>query len=164
MSNETETDTGRTAEALDLDVEERELVAQDVDALLPTLDGPRRARYAVLRDAVGDGHVPHDLLPALESLLELTLQTARARARYRAEGEQTLTRLYRRTPRGRELTAHLGHVNKALQTLAGQTVESMSVRMRTVGHFTLTIQTDATTLTLAARPDSVDVESIAVAS
>jgi hypothetical protein len=150
------------AATLELDEEERELVTLDLDVLLPTLDGARRQRYAQLRAAVVDGRVPADLTPALESLLELTLQTARARTRYRAEGEQTLTGLYRRTPGGRELSGHLRQVNDALSTLVGQTVESVAVRMRTVGHFTIAIQTDETTLTLVTRPDAVDVESVAV--
>ncbi len=80
------------------------------------------------------------------------------------EGEQTLTRLHTRTPGGRELSDHLRQVNEALRTLSDQTIESLSVRMRTVGHFTLTIQTDATTITLAGRPDTIDVESISVAN
>ena len=153
-----------TVAPIELDAEERELVGLDLDALLPTLDGERHARSAALRDTVAAGQVADELVPALESLLELTLQTARARARYRAEGDQTLTGLYRRTPAGRQLSDHLRQVNEALKTLDGQTIESLSVRMRTVGHFTLTIQTDATTITLATRPDSVDVESISVSS
>jgi hypothetical protein len=36
------------------------------------------------------------------------------------------------------------------------------VRMRTLGHFTVTIQSKATTITLAVRPDGVQVESVAV--
>jgi hypothetical protein len=156
--------TETTPAPLDLDADEQELVGLDIRALLPTLDPARRERYAALGDTVRQGQVPPELVPALESLLELTLQTARARTRYRAEGEQTLTELYRRTPAGRDLTAHLRRVDDALRTLAGQTIESLSVRMRTVGHFTLTIQTDATTITLVARPDALDVESIAVAS
>ena len=148
--------------ALELDEEERDLVARDIEALLPTLDHDRRERYTRLRDAVLAGSVSPELTPALESLLELTLQTARARARYRAEGEQTLTRLYARTAGGRALTAHLRQVNQALGSLAGQSVESVAVRMRTVGHFTIAIQTRDTMITLAARPDSIDVESIAV--
>jgi hypothetical protein len=158
---DTDTDAA-SAPALELDAEERDLVAQDIEVLLPTLDGDRRERYARLRDAVLAGSVPAELASALETLLELTLQTARARTRYRAEGEQTLTKLYSRTAGGRELAAHLRQVNQALGSLAGQQVESVAVRMRTVGHFTIAIQTDATTITLAARPDSIDVESIAV--
>ena len=159
------TDAGANADpiaALELDEDERDLVARDIEVLLPTLEGDRRERYARLRDTVLAGSVPAELTPALESLLELTLQTARARTRYRAEGEQTLTKLYARTAGGRERAGHLREVNKALGSLAGQTVESVAVRMRTVGHFTIAIQTSGTTITLAARPDSVDVESIAV--
>lgn len=151
-------------DALELDEDERELVTLDIDALLPTLDTDRRERFAALRKTVAAGSVPGDLVGALESLLELTLQTARARARYRAEGEQVLTRLYRRTPTGRGLVRHLGQVNDALDTLEGQQITSLSVAMRTVGHFTFTIQTDETTMTLVARPDTFNVESIAVAN
>ena len=151
-------------EPIALDEEEIELVTSDLDVLLPTLQGPRHERYTQLRDAVAAGQVPPELAPALESLLELTLQTARARGRYTAEGEQALTRLYGRTPGGRELAGHLRKVNQALTSLHGHEVESVGVRMRTVGHFTITIQTDGASITLAARPDSVDVESIAVGS
>jgi hypothetical protein len=148
--------------AIGLAEEERELVAYDLDVLLPTLQGARRDRYARLREAVGQGQVPGELVPALESLLELTLQTARARARHKADGERTLTELYGRTPAGRELAAHLRNVNQALRELQGQTIGSLTVRMRTVGHFTLTVQTDEAAMTLVARPDTIDVESIAV--
>jgi hypothetical protein len=98
------------------------------------------------------------------SLVVLTLPTARARARYRAEGEKVLTQLYGRTSAGRGLAEHLSQVNGALKALAGHTVKGVNVRMRTVGHFTITVQTDGATITLAARPDSLDVESIAVGS
>ena len=155
-------DDGR--EPIELTEEESDLVASDLDVLLPTLEGPRRERYARLREAVAAGEVPDELISALESLLELTLQTARARGRYTAEGEQALTRLYGRTAGGRELAGHLSQVNRALTSLKGQTVESVGVRMRTVGHFTITIQTDGASITLASRPDSIDVESIAVGS
>ncbi len=158
----TTSDTVEDTATIELDAEEQELVAQDLELLLPTLDGERRERFRQLAAAVAIGEVPASLTPALESVLELTLQTARARQRYRAEGEKILTGLYRRTPGGRELTDHLRQVNAALDSLAGNTVEAVTVRMRTVGHFTLTIHTDEATITLASRPDSVDVESVAV--
>lgn len=156
------TDPARAA--IELSEEERELVAADLAALLPTLDQERRERYTALQVAVAARHVPDGLAPALEALLELALQTGRARARYRAEGEQTLTQLYARTPGGRELSSHLRQLNEALKTLSDQTIESLSVRMRTVGHFTVTIQTNATTITLAARPDTINIESISLAN
>lgn len=154
--------TAEEPPTLTLSDDERELVLQDLDALLPTLDAQRRARFSELRAAAAAGEIPGGLGSALESLLELTLQTARARARYRAEGEQILNKLYARTQAGRQLAAHLRQVNKALGSLVGETIESLNVRMRTVGHFTIAIQTDATAITLVSRPDTIDVESIAV--
>ncbi|MGH3442274.1 MAG: hypothetical protein ACRDUY_09575 [Nitriliruptorales bacterium] len=149
-------------DALQLDDEERELVAQEVAAFLPALKGERRQRYEVLAEAVTTGSVPADLLPPLESLIEMTLQTARARQLYRAEGERILTAVYRRTPGGRELSQHLKDVNAALEALEGHTVEGVSVRMRTLGHFTITVRTDGAHMTLSARPESVDLESVSV--
>jgi hypothetical protein len=152
-----------TTEPLELDADERELIGLELAALLPALEGSRRERYQALADAVAaGGAVPAELIPQLESLLELVLQTARARKLYRAEGERVLTGLLRRTPRGRELGAHLNAVNKALTALTGHTLNGARVGMRTLGHFTVTLQTDAGTLTLAVRPDSLNVESVAV--
>ncbi len=145
-----------------LDDDERELVQLELGALLPALAGERRQRYEQLRDAVTSGSIPPQSVQLLESLLELALQTARARQLYRAEGERILTHLFRRTPRGRELTELLDQVNRALVALAGHTLNRAHVGMRTVGHFTLTIETEAATITLAVRPDSVNVESVAV--
>jgi hypothetical protein len=115
-----------------------------------------------LRAAVEDARVPDGLAPELASLLELALQTARARQLYRAEGERILTGLLRRTPRGKELAGQLDDVNSALRALAGQQLQGVQVRMRTLGHYTITLTTDGTSLTLAVRPDAVNVESVEV--
>jgi hypothetical protein len=156
------TDEPGTAEPIVLDDDERELVGLELDALLPALGGERLERYRQLRAAVATGEVPLDLTAPLASTIELALQTARARQLYRAEGETILTNLFRRTPRGRELARQLADVNKALRALNGHPVEGVSVRMRTIGHFTVTVATEAVTLTLAVRPDVVNVESLAV--
>ncbi|MDQ3932789.1 MAG: hypothetical protein M3252_08140 [Actinomycetota bacterium] len=149
-------------DTLVLDDEERELVQLELAALLPALTGERRRRYEQLGEAVTEGSIPAQSVPLLESLLELALQTARARQLYRAEGERILTGLFRRTPRGRELTELLDQVNRALVALRGSTLSRAHIAMRTLGHFTLTIETDAATITLGVRPDSVNVESVAV--
>ena len=149
-------------EPLELDSDEQELIELELASLLPALEGPRRERYQALAETVAGGTVPPDLVPQLESLLELVLQTARARKLYRAEGERILTALLRRTPRGRELTGHLNDVNTALTAITGHTLNGVRVGMRTLGHFTVTLQTDAATLTLAVRPDGLNVESVAV--
>ena len=151
-----------TTEPLELNSDERELIELEVASLLPALEGHRRERYQALAEAVAGGVVPPDLVPQLESLLELVLQTARARKLYRAEGERILTGLLHRTPRGHELSSQLNDINKALKAITGHTLNGARVGMRTLGHFTVTLQTDAATLTLAVRPDSLNVESVAV--
>jgi hypothetical protein len=155
--------TPTKAGPLKLGDEERELLRLELDTLLPALSGPRRERYEALARAIdSDGDVPPEALPALESVLELALQTGRARQLYRAEGERILTSVLRRTPRGREHAAQLDKVNEALRVMAGETLEAVRVRMRTLGHYTMTIQSKATTITLAVRPDGVRVDSVAV--
>lgn len=150
------------AAAIALDDDERELVLLELEQLVPALQGPRRERFEQLAAATEDGEVPADAVPALQSLLELALQTARARKLYRAEGEKVLTGLYRRTPAGRDLSDQIRDINAALRAVAGKRLTGARVGMRTLGHFTVTLQTDAATVTLAVRPDSLNVESVSV--
>jgi hypothetical protein len=150
------------AAAVELDDAERELVTAELDALLPALSEERRAGYEALADAVDAGSVPAELVVHLQSLLELALQTARARKLYRAEGEKILTGVFRRTPAGRALTRQLSDINSALRAVADQELRSARVGMRTLGHFTVTLRTDDATLTLAVRPDGMNVESVEV--
>lgn len=150
------------AEDLLLDEEERDLVASELDAIIPGLRGQRRDRYEALAGAVVEGRVPPDLQPQLQSVLGLALQTSRARQLYTAGGERVLTAVYRRTPEGRELSRHLEAVNRALKALEGHTLRGTRVRMRTLGHFTVTIETDGPRVTLAVRPDNVNVEKVAM--
>lgn len=145
-----------------LDDDERELVDLELQALLPALAGERRERYVALADAVEVGQVPADLVGHLQSLLELALQTARARKLYRAEGEKVLTGLFRRTPAGRDLASQLTDINAALRAVADRQLRSARVGMRTLGHFTVTLTTDEARITLAVRPDGMNIESVEV--
>jgi hypothetical protein len=156
------TDTETAATPLTLTDDEQELVELELAALLPALAGERRQRYEALATAVADGAVPDDLVVHLQSLLELALQTARARTLYRAEGEKVLTGLFGRTPAGRALSKQLRDINGALRVVADHELRSARVGMRTVGHFTVTLRTDEATLTLAFRPDGLNVESVEV--
>lgn len=152
----------RDLDPVELDEDEQELVALEVQQLLPALRDQRRERFEELLDAAEDGTVPPELVAQLESVVALALQTARARQLYRAEGEKILTGLYRRTPGGRRLTKHLGDVNQALATLVGAELTNATVRMRTLGHFTVTLETATASMRLAVRPDGVEVDSVAV--
>lgn len=149
-------------ENLQLTDEERELVQAELAALLPALSGERREAYQALADAVEQNSVPPDLLPLLEGLTKLALETGRARRLYRAEGERILTDLFRKTPSGKELSKSLHEVNKALSVLEGQTLLGIRVAMRTLGHFTVTVETEKAVITIAIRPDAVTVDSVSV--
>ena len=150
------------ADGLRLDDEERDVVGSEVQALLPALSGSRRDAYDQLAAAVAAGVVPNELEPLLTSVLELSLQTACARQLYRAEGERLLTAVFRRTQRGRDVTAQLEQVNAALRSLSGQPLDAVTVGMRTLGHFTVTVRTTAATIGLSVRSDGVSVDSLAV--
>ncbi len=151
-----------TLETLTLSPEEQELLAAEVQALLPHLPAERRAAYQDLARAVARGEIPPAQVGLLEQVLALTLTSGRARQRHRAEGERILTDLFQRTPRGQALLQHLEEVNRALRALAGRPLHSVRVGLRTLGHLTLTLEVEGATLTLAVRPDSVQVESLAV--
>jgi hypothetical protein len=148
--------------ALALSPEEQELVSQELRALLPALSGPREEGYRSLAEAVSRQEVPRDLVPLLEGLVAMALETGRARRLYTAEGERVLTELFRRTPGGRELSRHLEEVNKALAVLSGRTLWGVRVAMRTLGHFTISLETEGASLTLAVRPGVVTLESVAI--
>jgi len=150
------------ATAVVLTGEERELLQAELAALLPALSGERRNAYQALANAVNEGSIPKDLTGLLTGLLQLALETGRARRLYRAEGERILTDLFRKTPMGQELSRSLQEVNKALATLEGQTLQSVRVALRTLGHFTITIETNAVVITIALRPHSVTVDSVSV--
>jgi hypothetical protein len=151
-----------TTETLQLTDEERELLQTELTALLPALSAGRREAYQALAEAMAQSAVPPDLLPLLEGVTKLALETGRARRLYRAEGEQILTDLFRKTPSGQELVRSLHEVNKALSVLEGQTLRGIRVALRTLGHFTVTIETDSAVITLAIRPDAVTVDSVSV--
>lgn len=90
------------SESLTLDDVQRDVLAHEIDVLVRRLpDEVARAPYLRLRAAVEAGEVAEDLLGHLENLIELALQTGRARRFHRAEGEQALIQLFQRTPRGR---------------------------------------------------------------
>ena len=85
--------------------------------------------------------MPAELLPALETMLELALQRGGPTAR------QTLLSVFGKTPRGRALSAAARDVNRALQTLEGQTLQSVRVTSGPGSH-SLSIETDRCRLTL----------------
>lgn len=148
------------AQDIALSEDEAALVAEEARHLAEVLSAAQRPRALRLAQAARDGAVSIDLVDVLEGVVVLALQTGRARRRYLAEGERLLTDVLRRTPRGRDLQDQLAAVNGALRALAGRRLDGVRVEMRTLGHFTVALQCEGVSLTLAVRADGVQVESV----
>ncbi len=149
-----------SARALELRPEEQQLLREEAEALVAAADPQRRPAFAQLAADIEAGVVPGEHEDTLASLLAMLLETGRARRRYTAEGERILTELWRRTARGRELEEMLGRANRALAALAGQRLRAVRVGMRTVGHYTVTIECETVSVVLAVRPGEVAIESL----
>jgi hypothetical protein len=155
--------TAAAVEGLELDTLQREVVGEEVAALLHGLQAPpARAPWEELAAAVAEGAVPEPLLPRLESVLEMSLQTGRARKIHGADGEQSLLRLFHKTPRGAAARRSTEAVNAALKALAGQTIEGLLVTSQGPGVFRLGVSTDRLKLSLEFDRHGVTVESLEV--
>ena len=157
----TQTDGG-SGTALVLEPAEQELLLEDVPAFARTVKDPAvRDRYLALGQAVEDGAVPQDLLFALEAMLELALQTKAVRRRHGPDAERTLTDLFFRTGRGAALRQSARDVTRALEALAGQTIEKIAVTA-VPGRHTITINTDHAHLTLSVDQSGIQVDRVDV--
>ena len=147
---------------LELRPAEQEVLAEEILAFATVLKDPEaRQRYARLDEAVRAGTVPPDLVPSLEAMLELVLQTRRLRLRHGHEAEQAASELFYRTPRGAGLRQAAREVNKALETLGGQVLEGINV-LAGPGRHTLTITTDRCRLTLKIDAGGARIENVEV--
>jgi hypothetical protein len=121
--------------------EAREVVLAEIQAVRShARDDAMRDRLADLLAAVDDGAVGDETGELLESVLELGLQTGRIRAYYGPGGEQAALSTLRRLPRGRVRSESAAEVTRALQTLGGETLESIKVAAIAPGAFTLSVQ------------------------
>ena len=145
-----------------LEPAEQELLREDVPAFARTVKDPAaRERYLALAQAVEEGTVPPELLFALEALLELALQTKAIRRRHGPDAEKVLTDLFYRTGRGAALRQAARDVNRALEVLAGQTIEKVSVTAAP-GRHTISINTDRASLTLSIDQGDILVDRVEV--
>ena len=120
--------------------------AQAVMAMLS--DERRRGRLADVVAAVDGGRVSGEDAAALGELLELGLQTGRLRSVYGPEGEQAALGLFRRLPQGRELSQSTSELNEALETLAGRTLDRLTVHAVGPGEYGVTVSADGFELVL----------------
>jgi hypothetical protein len=101
-----------------------------------------RARIDRLAAAAAAGSVPGELVPSLESMLEIVFESGRPSNR------AVLQAIFARTPRGRELAQMARDVSRALQTLRGQVLADLRISSAGPAHHTLTIETDRCRLTV----------------
>lgn len=135
---------------LTLGADERDVALAEVDAVraaVPPSD--YSARLDAIHNALEAGTpLGDDATIELERLITLALQSGRVRALYGPGGEQTLLRLYRRLPSGRELSESAAGVTEALGVLRGATLESVSISAVGPGAYTLTLAAGGASLTV----------------
>src|SRR5919199_5759367 len=103
-----------------LDPAEAEVLALDAAAFARALSDPvARARYERLASAAATGDVPDELVPALETMLDLVFEKGRPSNR------AVLQAVFAKTPLGRRQSAAAREVNQALRTLRGQTLQDV---------------------------------------
>lgn len=164
MAIETENTAAETIVlgTLPLEPAEQALLLEDVPAFARTLKDPAsQARYATLAESVARGSVPPEQVRALETLLELALQTKAIRNRHGPDAEKTLTALFFRTGRGAALREAARDVNRALSALVGQTIEKVSVSAAP-GRHTISMNTDRAYLTLSVDAGGIHVDRVEV--
>ena len=150
------------AGGLEIKPAEQEVLAEEILPFAEALKNPEaRERYARLDEAVRAGSVPPELVPSLEAMLELVLQTRRLRQRHGHEAEQAASELFYRTPRGAGLRRAAREVNKALEVVRGQALEGINV-LAGPGRHTLTITTDRCRLTLKIDAGGARIENVEV--
>src|SRR3954452_17710104 len=129
--------------------EAAEVAAAEAQAILSMVqDEERRGKLADLVAAIGEGEVEGDEAQALEEVLELGLQTGRVRALYGPEGETAALSLYRRLPRGKELSEAAREVTAALPPLGGRAIEKVSVAASGPAAHVVTVSADGLELSI----------------
>ncbi|MDX6630250.1 MAG: hypothetical protein QOH00_2496 [Gaiellales bacterium] len=141
--------------------EEREVALGEIQAVLAAArDEDYRGRLADLIAAIEDGEVQGESAQALEELLELGLQTGRLRALYGPGGEQAALKTYRRLPGGKELAESAKEVSQALSSLAGLTLEGVSLSAVGPGAFSLTLSVEGRELSIRLDRSGARINSI----
>ena len=149
--------------AVAVDPLQREVLLEELATLVTSVRDPvGRTTWEGLAAAVDAGSVDPELNGRLEAILEMVLQTGRARRVHGAEAEQALLRLFHQTPRGAAARRALQAVNETLATLEGQTLEGMLFTVQGPGAFRLGLKTERCSLTLEIDRHGVSVESLEV--
>ena len=142
--------------------EELEVARAEVEAVRAAVGG---SEYADLLDgllaALGSGsELDGDHADELDRVLTLALQSGRVRALYGPGGEQAALRAFRKLPTGAELGQSAAAVNDALASLAGRSIERLSLTAVGPGAFTLAVATDGPQLSIRLDRQGARVASV----
>lgn len=141
--------------------EAAEVALGEAQAVLAMVqDEERRGRLADLVAAVGEGELDEDEAEALAELLELGLQTGRIRAQYGPGGEQAALRLFRKLPRGQELSDSAREVSDALASLVGTPLTGARIEATGPGTFLVSLATDGLELSVRLDRNGVRLTSV----
>lgn len=146
-----------------LDEFQKEILEREVRVFLKGLADPEaQACYANLLQKVENREVTEELSEALEGILEIVLESGRARKLYGPAGENTLTSLFQKTPHGSALVKLANEVNQALKGLESQILGGITFRSSGPGSWVLTLQTDRCELTLRIDRRGIWVDNLGV--
>ena len=142
---------------------ELEVALGEVDAVLAAVpEGDYRERLEQLREELEAGAVGESGVAELDRLIEIALQSGRLRAVYGPGGEAAATRLYRRLPSGRELTASAREVAEVLRSLSGQPLDDVSLAVNGPGAFSLGLTVGGREITVRLDRQGVRLHSVGV--
>ena len=142
---------------------EREVAAAEALEVLRVAHADEyRAELAELVAAIDEGELDDEQQETLQGVLELGLQAGRIRAVYGPQGEQAALRLYRRLPRGAELTESAAGITEALRALVGRELESISVAAVGPGAFSLSVTADGIDLSIRLDRQGARLASVGV--
>ncbi|MEW6298463.1 MAG: hypothetical protein AB1671_12075 [Thermodesulfobacteriota bacterium] len=148
---------------LSLDDFQREILGREVHAFIQGwTDATARARYTALLQEVESGGVTAEGSETLGGLLEIVLESGRARKLYGPAGENSLLSLFHKTPLGGALQQHANAVNRALKGLEGQVLTGVTFRPSGPGAWVLTLQTDRCELAVRIDRKGIQVDTLGV--
>jgi hypothetical protein len=135
-------ETGVTEMVMQIEQDERPVLAAEARALAERLDDPEfRAPYELMAAAVEAGEVPEEVASAVGALAALALETGRARSVHGPAGVRALLSVWKRTPQGMDAASEVDELNTALTALRGLPLESLRVAVTGPGAFSLSIGT-----------------------
>lgn len=137
------------------------LIVPELRAFIESLTtNERRTAYQNLIKAIDTGNVDGDEIALLETFLEIGLSTGRFRQRLGLASEESIRRVFERTPRGAAQRGSADEVTRALAGLVGQNLENLRLTLVRPGTYRLVIETERCRVSVGLAPAGAHVESV----